>query len=80
MEDDELRYTTESMVAILNESLGSGAWWKAVQQAGEIPVKELFLIFRAECRAGEHPDNPAAAFTRRLQTDLKVDFARKLST
>lgn len=76
-DDDEIRYTTDwDTRSILSFALGKGAWAKAVKQAGDEAVRELFVQFKAEVRAGEMPDNPAAAFTRRLARDLGVDFAK----
>lgn len=77
-EDDEIRWTTDwDTRAILSFALGKGAWAKAVKQAGDEAVRELFVQFRAEVRAGEVPENPAAAFTRRLARDLGVDFSKQ---
>lgn len=77
-EDDEIRYTQDwDTRSILSFALGRGAWAKAVKQAGDEAVRELFVQFRGEVRAGETPDNPAAAFTRRLARDLGVDFSAK---
>lgn len=79
--DDEIRCgCNESepvrfIYTILAEALGKGAWRKAVAQAGNAAVTELFLTFRAEIRAGEACDNYASAFTARLQRDLGVDFS-----
>lgn len=77
-EDDEIRWTTDwDTRSILSFALGKGAWAKAVRQAGDEAVRELFVQFRAEVRAGEVPENPAAAFTRRLARDLGVDFSKQ---
>lgn len=79
--DDEIRCgCNESepvrfIYTVLAEALGKGAWRKAVAQAGNAAVTELFLTFRAEIRAGEACNNYASAFTARLQRDLGVDFS-----
>lgn len=76
MPEDEVRYGNTSAAAILRLAFGKGGWRKAVDQAGEEAVRDLFLTFRAEIRAKEVPDNPAAAFTERLKRNLGVDFER----
>lgn len=76
MTTDDLLYGRLSAATILRLAFGKGGWRKAVAQAGEDAVKELFLTFRSEMRAGEIPDNPAAAFTDRLADDLGVDFSQ----
>ena len=79
--DDEIRCgcnegePVRCIYTVLAEALGKGAWRKAVAQAGNAAVAELFLTFRAEIRAGEACDNYASAFTARLQRDLGVDFS-----
>lgn len=75
MPGDEIRHGSISAATILRLAFGGGGWRKAVAQAGEEAVRELFLTFRSEMRAGEMPKNPAAAFTERLRNDLGVDFA-----
>lgn len=77
-EDDEIRYTTDwDTRTILSFALGKGSWAKAVRQAGDEAVRELFIQFRAEIRSGEVPEKPAAAFTNRLRRDLGVDFSKR---
>ena len=72
--DDEIRYN-HSAVEVLTLALGQGAWRRAVEEAGENGeggIKELFITFRAEIRAGEGVKNKAAAFTARLQKAFGV--------
>lgn len=60
--------------AMLSCAFGKGSWRKVVAQAGDDPVRELFITFRNEISLGEHVDNPAAAFSERCEHDLGVDF------
>lgn len=72
--DDEIRYH-HTAVEVLTLALGKGAWRRAVDEAGEggeEGIKELFITFRAEIRAGEDVENRAAAFTARLQKAFGV--------
>lgn len=80
MMGDEVRYGKLSAATILRIAFGDGGWRTAVEQAGEEAVRELFLTFRSEMRAGEVPQNPAAAFTDRLKQDLGVDFTKTRQT
>ena len=83
--DDDIRYPVGEdgevvmLWTILHKCFGSGGWRKAITQAGEDAVRELFLTFRSEMAQGEMPKNAAAAFTQRLQTDLGVDFSKSLA-
>lgn len=72
--DDEIRYN-HTAVEVLTLALGKGAWRRAVDEAGEggeEGIKELFITFRAEIRAGEGVKNKAAAFTARLKKEFGV--------
>jgi hypothetical protein len=72
--DDEIRYK-HTAVEVLTLALGRGAWRRAVDEAGENGeegIKELFITFRAEIRAGEDVENRAAAFTARLKKEFGV--------
>lgn len=57
---------------LLSQALGSGAWESAVLQVGDRPIREEFVIFRAEIRAGEVPRNAAKCFWARLEKRLNV--------
>ena len=79
VDEDEIRYSTKRTASILNSALGAGGWAKAVYQAGDEGVRELFIVFRNEIRTGETVSNAAAAFTTRLKRELGVDFGLSMS-
>ena len=77
--DDEIRYN-HTAVEVLTLALGKGAWRRAVDEAGEggeEGIKELFITFRAEIRAGEDVENRAAAFTAKIQKNSPLAERRK---
>ena len=77
MPADQILYGRLSAMTIMQCAFGRGPWAKVASEVdNDDAIKELFLTFRSELRAGEVPNNVAAAWTARLKKDLGVTFGK----